>query len=201
MEVGPTPPGLSFGSTGPSELTVSQPTDRGTREELATAVRIIIPTPLMSLTTRRVMLSQWVNGVKLSTLPQQDGFLLAPALGVKYEACSYCLQRSGCVFVFFFDVTAPSELLAQIKNEHLGLLRYVWNSARPKKDLEKLPICCSPFQQSFDAETCCSPIPQAADLISELTESNHTRFFHVLFSVPSTFPGRPTHGFFPLPRK
>eukprot|EP00913_Durusdinium_trenchii_P006886 g6477.t1 len=43
--------------------------------------KIIIPTPLMSLTTRRVMLSQWVNGVKLSTLPQQDGFLLAPALG------------------------------------------------------------------------------------------------------------------------
>ena len=34
--------------------------------------KIIIPTPLMSLTTRRVMLSEWVNGVKLSTLPKQE---------------------------------------------------------------------------------------------------------------------------------
>lgn len=34
--------------------------------------KIIIPTPLMSLTTRRVMLSEWVNGVKLSTLPKEE---------------------------------------------------------------------------------------------------------------------------------
>ena len=34
--------------------------------------RIVIPGPLMSLTKRRVMLSKWVNGVKLSTLPAQD---------------------------------------------------------------------------------------------------------------------------------
>mmetsp|Transcript_97166 Transcript_97166/g.245055 ORF Transcript_97166/g.245055 Transcript_97166/m.245055 type:complete len:865 (-) Transcript_97166:164-2758(-) len=34
--------------------------------------RLVIPTPLMSLTTRRVMLSKWVNGVKLSTLPQAE---------------------------------------------------------------------------------------------------------------------------------
>ncbi|CAE7471114.1 unnamed protein product, partial [Symbiodinium sp. KB8] len=37
--------------------------------------RIVIPGPLMSLTKRRVMLSKWVNGVKLSTLPSQEVFL------------------------------------------------------------------------------------------------------------------------------
>jgi aarF domain-containing kinase len=33
---------------------------------------VIIPTPLMSFTTRRVMLSRWVNGVKLSNLPPNE---------------------------------------------------------------------------------------------------------------------------------
>eukprot|EP00929_Paragymnodinium_shiwhaense_P005316 TRINITY_DN10708_c0_g1_i1.p1 TRINITY_DN10708_c0_g1~~TRINITY_DN10708_c0_g1_i1.p1 ORF type:complete len:857 (+),score=157.37 TRINITY_DN10708_c0_g1_i1:101-2671(+) len=34
--------------------------------------RIVIPKPLLDFTTRRVMLSQWVPGVKLSTLPQEE---------------------------------------------------------------------------------------------------------------------------------
>lgn len=38
----------------------------------ATLDRLVIPTPLMALTTRRVMLSKWVNGVKLSSLPTEE---------------------------------------------------------------------------------------------------------------------------------
>jgi len=37
-----------------------------------TMASIVIPAPLLSLTTRRVMLSRWINGVKLSTLPQHE---------------------------------------------------------------------------------------------------------------------------------
>lgn len=44
------------------------------KESLAPSAleRLVIPKPLMDLTTRRVMLSQWVNGVKLSTLPPDE---------------------------------------------------------------------------------------------------------------------------------
>lgn len=34
--------------------------------------RLVIPTPVMEFTSRRVMLSKWVNGVKLSSLPPQE---------------------------------------------------------------------------------------------------------------------------------
>eukprot|EP00933_Yihiella_yeosuensis_P047587 TRINITY_DN4343_c6_g1_i1.p1 TRINITY_DN4343_c6_g1~~TRINITY_DN4343_c6_g1_i1.p1 ORF type:complete len:874 (-),score=166.46 TRINITY_DN4343_c6_g1_i1:116-2737(-) len=37
-----------------------------------TSRNIIIPTPLLKLTSRRVMISRWVNGVKLSSLPQHE---------------------------------------------------------------------------------------------------------------------------------
>lgn len=34
--------------------------------------QLVIPTPLLDFTTRRVMLSKWVNGQKLSSLPQEE---------------------------------------------------------------------------------------------------------------------------------
>lgn len=37
--------------------------------------KIVIPRPLMEQTTRRVMLSSWVHGVKLSTLPPKETWM------------------------------------------------------------------------------------------------------------------------------
>jgi len=77
--------------------------------------KIIIPTPLMSLTTRRVMLSEWVNGVKLSTLPKEE---IKELITIGQEVFSTQLLDIG----FFHGDPHPGNLLKITEGPDAGKL-------------------------------------------------------------------------------
>eukprot|EP00448_Togula_jolla_P013946 CAMPEP_0170579030 /NCGR_PEP_ID=MMETSP0224-20130122/5770_1 /TAXON_ID=285029 /ORGANISM="Togula jolla, Strain CCCM 725" /LENGTH=846 /DNA_ID=CAMNT_0010902035 /DNA_START=10 /DNA_END=2550 /DNA_ORIENTATION=- len=74
------------------------------RAEPALMERLVIPAPLPELSTRRVMLSKWVNGVKLSSLPPQE---LRDLIGVGQELFLTQLLELG----FFHGDPHPGNLL------------------------------------------------------------------------------------------
>lgn len=77
--------------------------------------RLVIPTPLMSLTTRRVMLSKWVNGVKLSSLPQHE---INELITIGQEVFLTQLLDIG----FFHGDPHPGNLLKITEGEDAGKL-------------------------------------------------------------------------------
>ncbi|CAE7190181.1 ABC1K3, partial [Symbiodinium sp. CCMP2456] len=94
--------------------------------------RIVIPGPLMSLTKRRVMLSKWVNGVKLSTLPQQE---IRELISVGQEVFLTQLLDIG----FFHGDPHPGNLLKITEGPDAGklcLLDFGLVAQVPREDRE-----------------------------------------------------------------
>jgi len=92
--------------------------------------KIIIPRPLMPLTTRRVMLSQWVNGVKLSTLPKEE---IKELIAIGQEVFLTQLLDIG----FFHGDPHPGNLLKITEGEDTGklcLLDFGLVAQVPRKD-------------------------------------------------------------------
>ncbi|CAE7524166.1 unnamed protein product [Symbiodinium natans] len=94
--------------------------------------RIVIPGPLMSLTKRRVMLSKWVNGVKLSTLPAQE---IRELISVGQEVFLTQLLDIG----FFHGDPHPGNLLKITEGPDAGklcLLDFGLVAQVPREDRE-----------------------------------------------------------------
>eukprot|EP00435_Cladocopium_sp_Y103_P016659 s60_g4.t1 len=92
--------------------------------------KIVIPRPLMPLTTRRVMLSQWVNGVKLSTLPKEE---IKELIAIGQEVFLTQLLDIG----FFHGDPHPGNLLKITEGEDAGklcLLDFGLVAQVPRKD-------------------------------------------------------------------
>ncbi|CAL1141717.1 unnamed protein product [Cladocopium goreaui] len=92
--------------------------------------KIIIPRPLMPFTTRRVMLSQWVNGVKLSTLPKEE---IKELIAIGQEVFLTQLLDIG----FFHGDPHPGNLLKITEGEDAGklcLLDFGLVAQVPRKD-------------------------------------------------------------------
>lgn len=77
--------------------------------------RFIIPKPLLNLTTRRVMLSRWINGVKLSSLPQEE---IKDLIAVGQELFLTQLLEIG----FFHGDPHPGNLLKVTEGPDAGKL-------------------------------------------------------------------------------
>lgn len=56
--------------------------------------RVAIPSPLLNLTTRRVLTMEWVGGVKLTTLPADE---IRSLVGVGQEAFLVQLLEVGFI--------------------------------------------------------------------------------------------------------
>ncbi len=81
-------------------------------------------TPRTSLTTRRVMLSEWVNGVKLSTLPKEVPRTAAGqgpggVKGVFFVGDGYCSW-------WLFGGCCPTDFLVENTKKRSGCL-FFWN--------------------------------------------------------------------------
>lgn len=77
--------------------------------------RLIIPKPLLYLSTRRVMLSKWVNGVKLSSLPAHE---IKDLIAIGQECFLTQLLEIG----FFHGDPHPGNLLKVIDGPDAGKL-------------------------------------------------------------------------------
>jgi len=92
--------------------------------------RVVIPTPLLELSTRRVMLSRWVNGVKLSSLPQEE---IKELISVGQEVFLTQLLEIG----FFHGDPHPGNLLKITDGPDAGklcLLDFGLVAQVPKED-------------------------------------------------------------------
>mmetsp|Transcript_75071 Transcript_75071/g.244069 ORF Transcript_75071/g.244069 Transcript_75071/m.244069 type:complete len:601 (+) Transcript_75071:828-2630(+) len=79
------------------------------------ADRLVIPSPLLELTTRRVMVSEWVNGVRLSTLPQAE---IRDLIAIGQEVFLTQLLELG----FFHGDPHPGNLLKITEGPDTGKL-------------------------------------------------------------------------------
>ncbi|CAJ1368415.1 unnamed protein product [Effrenium voratum] len=100
--------------------------------EPAALEKVIIPTPLMEQTSRRVMLSEWVNGVKLSTLPPPE---IKELISIGQEVFLTQLLDIG----FFHGDPHPGNLLKVTEGPDEGklcLLDFGLVAQVPRKDRE-----------------------------------------------------------------
>lgn len=77
--------------------------------------QIVIPTPLLEHTTRKVMLSEWVDAVKLSSLPKEE---ISEFINLGQEVFLTQLLEIG----FFHGDPHPGNLLKVIGGPHKGKL-------------------------------------------------------------------------------
>lgn len=68
---------------------------------------LIIPSPLMDLTSRRVMTMEWVTGAKLTQLPAQE---IRDLVKVGQEAFLVQLLEIGALLVKMFSLCIPRKI-------------------------------------------------------------------------------------------